>query len=242
MGASKFYFIKPDDAGWGAKLGYEIDAAHECGLPGVRCPVCQATWGMVGLQYPTVLCGSLEPIRNQLKPQPVPLEEFCTLAATVHSILGDERPLAPGAAFGPIRGHGHGPFGDFAWLNPWTALIRKEAFLTLRLRGLALRGAETNLQFRKRDAPTLIEIEAWPIAKLHPSCLPDPPPERCSACGRLGLSAPKRIVVASDSLDERVPIQRLIELPTFLLVNEKLATAIQDLELRDVRLLKTEVA
>lgn len=241
MNRRKFYLIKPDDDGWRAKHPYDVLAEHKCGLPGVRCPVCQATWGTAGVHYPTVPCERFASFGGLVKRWPVSLNEFQVLIGKVRAILSDDRLLKPGTRFGPLTGRGNGELGDFVWPDSWTPLIRKETFLTLKLRGIALQGAEANLRFRKKEAPTLIEIEAWPIARLHPSCLPDPPPKPCSACGRLGLSAPKRIVVAGDSLDDRVPIQRLVELPTFLLVNESLATAIQDLELRDVRLSEAEV-
>ncbi len=102
-------------------------------------------------------------------------------------------------------------------------------------------GVEARLRFRNREMESLLELEAHPRVELHDRCLPDRPPA-CSACGRRGIQASGRIVVAKASFNENIPIQRIVELPTYLVVNERMAALILEIRLRDVILDEIEMA
>jgi hypothetical protein len=63
--------LVPDDS-----VDYSIDASHEWGLPGVRCDVCGATWGKVGVSYPTADLSSLPNSERFTDVSPVTWGEF----------------------------------------------------------------------------------------------------------------------------------------------------------------------
>ncbi len=238
----KAFLMAPDDEGWGSQNHYLINAVHECCLPGVSCIVCGSTWSSVGIIYPSIPCSLFSDFRDALRPRPSSLDEFVELVKAVRSrIGGDQCILNPGTSFGPLSGTASGKFGDFTWVNPWTPLVRLSVFDQLRKRGLELIGVEARLRFRNREMESLLELEAHPRVELHDRCLPDRPPA-CSACGRRGIQAPDRIVVAKASFNENIPIQRIVELPTYLVVNERMAALILEIQLRDVTLDEIEMA
>jgi hypothetical protein len=172
----------------------------------------------------------LKDITLPASPSPLPLEQFYALAASVQPVLGDNRPVEPGTELGPLRGKAKGNFGDFAWVNPWTPLLRESVWLALRDSGIHLVGTQAELDFGKRVHEPLVELEVLPTASLPKSLLP----EKCSICGRLGGGLPDTLYVDGLAFDASIPLQRLAEHPAVLVANEEFARFINHRKLRDV--------
>lgn len=151
------------------------------------------------------------------------------MIASIQEVLGAERPAKPGTDLGPLHGKANGRFGDFAWVNPWTPLLRESVWLALKEAGIPLVGVHAELDFGGQQHESLIEIEALPKVTL-----PDSLVGTCAICGRLSAKKPDDIIVAASSFDGSIALQRIIELPTVLVANESLAQFIRERNLRDV--------
>ena len=165
------------------------------------------------------------------------MEQFAALAALVQPIVGEGRLLWPGTGFGPIRGKARGTFGDFAWVNPWTPLLRESVWKTLRENGIILNGAPADLDFGKVLHEPLIELEAPPTAVLWNKS----EQKACAVCGRWMTPVPETIIIDGASFDETIPLQRILEATTVLIANETFAHYIQEKGLRDVLVTPIEV-
>lgn len=230
------YELRPYDAGWGMFNDYKIDAVHFRHVPGVRCPLCGA-WGMTGSIYPSVGTATLNTLSLPAEPYPVSPKEFKTLAATVEAVLGPDRPVQPGTNLGVLRGTVRGRLGDFAWVNPWTPLLRESVWHELAKAGINLDGVRAELAFEKEPHEQLIELEALPRVRVQRDLVPD----KCLVCGRLGMKVPDTLVITTDSFNNSIPLQRISELPTVLVVNEPFAQFIRQRNLRDATLTPIEV-
>ncbi|MEI6780002.1 MAG: double-CXXCG motif protein [Verrucomicrobiota bacterium] len=224
---SHAFEIRPDQPRWG-KLN-SIEASHFRKLPGVRCPNCGA-WALTGLIYPAIEPSVLNDMVLTADPSPLPVEQFYTLAASIQPVLGENRPAKPGTELGPLRGKAKGNFGDFAWVNPWTPLLRESVWLALRETGIHLAGVRAELDFGRLAHESLIELETLPTAALPSALLP----EKCSICGRLPVKRPDTLCVDASSFDASIPLQRIAEIPTVLVANELFAQFIEHRNLRDV--------
>ena len=111
------YLAEPDDNGWGKEHDYLIDAVHTRRLPGVICPL-EGPWTTIGLQYPTVDIELIESRVGRLPAAPISVDDYRALVAQIEPITGQERPLGPGAQFGPLLGMARGSLGDFCLGEP----------------------------------------------------------------------------------------------------------------------------
>jgi hypothetical protein len=125
------YLIKPN-AGWERHHAPELEAAHSAALPSMICDRCGA-WALTGIQYPSIDVIALQREFGRLEPSAVSLAEFSTLKLRVAHFFAPEQEILPGAGLGPIIGKARGVFGDFAWLNPWTVLVRESVVKKLQL-------------------------------------------------------------------------------------------------------------
>lgn len=131
------YVAKPDDKGWGKNNDYLISAAHARGLPGVICPL-EGAWATTGISYPTVDVALLDSRVGELPAHPVSIEDYRALVARIEHITGPDRPLRPGANFGPLHGTARGSLGAFVWANNWTVLVRRSTLQELLSLGFSL--------------------------------------------------------------------------------------------------------
>ena len=236
MKQPRAFQIKPDDAAWRAANSPDIEATHWRKLPGIRCPSC-GVWAGTGISYPGADVVLLAAASLPAEPWPIPLEDFTRLATRVRRILGPKRPVSPGAELGPLRGRAAGTFGDFAWVNPWTPLLRESFWLALKDSGILIAGVPAELDFGEEAHEPLLELEALPTTMLASGL----PPAKCATCGRLPVTEPKNIAIAAVSFDASIPLQRIAELPTILIANEALAQFVQRRNPRDVALAPVEV-
>lgn len=232
----KAYEIRPDQNVWG-KSNF-IDAKHPLKLPGVVCPIC-GTWSITGAIYPSFDASVLSDKLCSINSFPISIESFDELSLKVAGLLGVEDTFVPGSEFGKLRGKAKGKFGDFAWLNPWTPLIRESVWLELREAGVELLAVRAELDFGKQEHEPFVEIEVHSGVKLISELVLEE--DKCRCCGRLPIKKGSNIIIDGSSFNNSIPIQRISELPTILIVNDRLAKFIQQRNLRDVLLTRIEI-
>lgn len=195
-----------------------IDATHEWGLPGVICPVCGNTWSNDGLAYPLISLSDLPFERDYRIPRAIPLAEFNVLKNRLVPLLPEGTFVLPGTEFGPLVGKASGKFGDFAWLNPWTPLIKGGAYLKLREKGIHLpMKASHKLVFRQKHHDRLFELQVEPFAVIK---LAEAPADPCSACGYTQLALPDQVVIDQSSVPEHVDMFRARNFTTLVLATK----------------------
>ena len=235
MNSARAYEVRPDQAAWG-KLN-SVEATRWRRLPGVKCPICGA-WAATGVIYPFVDRSVFERVPLADAPEPVPFEQFSRLATDIQPLLGSRRPAQPGAELGPLRGKANGRFGDFAWVNPWTPLLRQSVWLALKEAGVPVNGVRAELDFGALGEEAFVELEALPTARLTKALVP----ERCAICGRLPIRKPDNITITAPTFDSSQPLQRIAEIPTVLVANRPFVNFVQERRLRDVVLVPIAVS
>lgn len=216
---------------------YQLDAWHGCGLMGAECPVC-GIWATTGLSYPSIKCSTVSSVDERVfkylddvadDPQIMNMEEFRFVSNALSQALGVKRPINPGVEFGHLRGAGHGDFGDFAWPDSWTPVVRKPVFEAMLEAGFDLTGISTELELSGNIREKYIEIEALPTARLSTSS----GVEICTVCGRAETENARRIIDAA-SFDDAIPVQRIWEFPTTVVVNAPFAQFVRDHNLSEI--------
>jgi len=231
----KFYEVVEDKA-----LRYTGDlsnAAHKWGLPGLRCPACDAVGGWTGLQYPCVDLSSL-PVHELKKLSdswPVSFEEIERLRELVRPLAPEGALLKPGTRFGKLAGRGSGSFGQLFMQNSWSLFARHEALE--RLQGAELRGLQgcaLDVRFRAKSPPELLELQLVAQGQLHPKCLPPDRQPPCPRCESRGLSLPRIYWLDAASLPAHLDVFRLSDWPTLIIATERMVDAVKRLELDGV--------
>jgi uncharacterized double-CXXCG motif protein len=142
--------------------------------------------------------------------------------------------LRPGTVFGPLVGTARGSFGQLVMQYGWELLIRREALEQLQAEGLrGLKGCGTQLRFRQKNAPELLDLQIEPHGLLHPDCLPERPPP-CSRCGRDGFSRPEQPLLDAASLPEDRDLFRLTNFLTMLIGTERFVDTVRRLGFEEV--------
>ncbi len=217
----------------GSRHTGNVNATHKWRLPGVRCPLCGNTWSEgLGTAYPSVDL-SLLAAREDLKtPRPDPIEEFERLRELVRPLLPAGAHLPSGSEFGPLVGTATGSFGPVCFQNPWTLLVQREALERLQAEGVrGLRGCRTELRFRQKQAPELLELEVEPHGRLHPDCTPRERPAPCARCGLDSFSLPEAPMLDVASLPANLDVFRLRDFSTVMMGTERFKDAVQRLEM-----------
>ena len=85
-------------------------------------------------------------------------------------------------------------------------------------------GAPTpKLRWIRGEPQRLVELDVRPSVRLSLA----KPIRPCEICGRLGVSAPETIVLDRTTYDDQVLIQRIVELPTYIVVSDALKESIE---------------
>ncbi|HVG64315.1 MAG TPA: double-CXXCG motif protein [Hyalangium sp.] len=224
----KFYWLQrvphPRYSGWYAY-------GHKWGLPGVHCPVCDATWAGTGDAYPSVDLSHLS-AREQKKYLPRVEEdyaEFERLREQVCPLVPPGVRLRPGTEFGPMNGSAQGEFGPLVLVNSWELLMRREPLERLHAEGLrGLKGCRAELRFRKKNPPELLEMELLPRGAFHPACIPEHPPA-CSKCGGGGFKRPEEPMLDTATLPQDLDLFRLADFMTMIIGTEGFVEAVRRL-------------
>ncbi|WP_163992831.1 double-CXXCG motif protein [Pyxidicoccus caerfyrddinensis] len=213
------------------KGGYS--ARHKWLLPGVSCPQCKATWGGAGLNYPAVDLSD-HPVAKKLSKARLEedFDEFERLREQVRLLLPADYPLEPGTTFGPLVGKARGPFSALLQQYGGTLLVRPDALTLLQAEGLrGLRGCRTEMLFRPKGVPELLDLHIEPRGLLHEDCIPKSTPPPCPKCGRRGFSLPKEPILDGVSLPTDLDLFRLRNFATMLIVTEHFKDVMERFEL-----------
>ncbi len=212
----------------------EYSAFHKWKLPGVNCPACRAIWGG-GPAYPGADLSGLPEVR---KFEEAYLEEdfseFERLRELVRPLVPPGALLEPGTKFGPLVGSARGTFAQLFMILD-DLLIRREALEQLQAEGIrGLNAFSTQLRFRQRKAPELLELQIEPHGLLHRDCIPRGKAEPCGKCGRYDFSLPKKPLLARASLPEHLDLFRLANFTTVIVASERLVEVIRRLGFEEV--------
>jgi uncharacterized double-CXXCG motif protein len=231
------YFAVEDDR----TSGYtgHVDAAHKWQLPGILlCPTCKATWSDNSKAYPSVDLTPVATLADFEKARAEPVEEYERLRELVRPLLPPGAVVEPGSAFGPLVGRAQGRFGPLVSPYPWWLLVQREALENLLAEGLkGLKGCRTQLRFRQRAAPELLELELLPVGRAHPECMPPDRAPPCPRCGRDGASLPDNLLLDAATLPSDLDVFRLEDFPTVIVCTERFVEACRRLELDGVAFL-----
>ena len=228
---TRFFELTRDRAVW-PRFNGSLDAAHRWGLPGVRCSACDSAWSHPGHDYPAVDLSQL-PERGEFeRARPEPFPEFARLRELVRPLAPPNAQLPPGTKFGPMVGTASGKFGPFAWLGDIRLLVSREALERLQEEGLrGLLGCGTELRWRQKTHPELLELQIEPHGQLHPDCFPPDLPPPCATCGRRGLQLPEQPLLDASTLPTDLDLFRVGNFATMIVGTERLMDAVRRLEL-----------
>jgi hypothetical protein len=110
-----------------------------------------------------------------------------------------------------------------------------DALARLQAEGLrGLKGCRTQLRFRKKNPPELLELEIHPHGRLHPDCTPRDRPPPCPTCGRDAFSLPEELLLEAASLPADIDLFRLANFLTVLICTERFVQAVRRLELDEI--------
>ncbi len=227
------FFITEEDRA----LGYsgEVNGTHKWLLPGIECPQCKTIWGAGSKAYPSVDLSSLSAREDFETPRPESADEYERLRDLVLPLLPPGAIVEPGSGLGPLVGTAHGRFGALAAPYSWWLMARRDALEALQAEGLqGLKGCRTELRFRQRTPPELLELEIPSAGQLHLDCLPKPLPKRCSRCARQGIRLPDAPLLDAASIPTHLDLFRLKDFSTQIVCTERFADACQRLGLDGV--------
>jgi len=202
------------------------DASNKWGLPGVHCPLCDAIWSTGSDRYPSVDLSHLPEQSKYSARLEKDYAEFERLREQVRPLAPAGVPLFPGTKFGPLVGTAQGEFGPLLMFHPWDLLIRREALEQLQAAGVqGLKGCRTELRFRRKNPPELLQPELLPRGHLHPDCLPANRLAPCARCGRTGLRLPEEPVLIGGSLPRDLDLFRVGDYTTMIVGTERFVDA-----------------
>ncbi|MFY2560390.1 double-CXXCG motif protein [Corallococcus terminator] len=227
---SRFFWVREDDD-VAEQHGGEVHGAHKWKLPGAKCHTCGITWSGAGHTYPCVDLSALPEQQAYERARPEPFIEFARLREQVRSLAPAHAPLPPGTRFGPLVGTASGNLADFAWLID-VLLMHRDALERLQaLHPLGLRGCRTELRWRKKNPPELLELQLEPHGRLHPDCIPSDVPPPCQTCGRFALSRPQAPILDGASLPTDIDLFRVGNFATMVIGTERFVEAVHNLSL-----------
>ncbi|NBD12844.1 SitI6 family double-CXXCG motif immunity protein [Corallococcus silvisoli] len=212
-----------------ARFSGDFDAAHPWGLPGLRdCPGCGATWSISAQHYPGVDLSHFPERGLFEEARAEPFTEFVRLRELIRPLAPLDARLSPGTTFGPLVGRATGQFGPFTGLEDSLILVRRDAFDSLQAAGVrGLLGCKTELRFRQKTPPDILELQLEPRGLLHPDCFPPDLAPPCATCGRLGLRLPEDPILDGASLPTDTDLFRLGNYSTVLIGTDRFKDAVE---------------
>jgi uncharacterized double-CXXCG motif protein len=192
------------------------------------------TWAGSATGYPSVDLSSHPEEKEFREARPEPFEEFVRLRELVRPLAPAGAQLLPGARLGPLVGTAVGTFGQIVLQDPEMPLMEREALERLQSEGLrGLRGFPTQLRFRQRNKPELLELEILPQGRLHPDCTPERPPP-CPQCEQDSFRLPEELLLDAASLPTDTDLFRLSDFETVFIGTERLVEVVRRLDLEEV--------
>ncbi|WP_426748134.1 double-CXXCG motif protein [Myxococcus faecalis] len=228
---SRFFWLSEDKK----SITASFDATHKWGLPGAHCDTCGATWASGGHQYPAVDLSQLPERREFERARPEPYAEFVRLRELVRPLAPPHAPLPPGTHFGPLVGSTSGRFGPFTSQGDMLWVVRRDAFESLQAEGVrGLLGCPTELRFRQKAPPDLLELQLEPHGRLHPDCLSPDVPLPCETCGWVYFRLPDEPILDAASLPTDLDLFRVGNYSTVIVGTERFMNAVQRLGLSGI--------
>ncbi|WP_095960687.1 double-CXXCG motif protein [Corallococcus macrosporus] len=231
----RLFELSQDSTTW-PRINGSFHAAHKWALPGLAgCPGCGVTWSSSGHQYPAVDLSMLPAQGEFLKARPEPFEEFVRLREMVRPLAPPGAPLPPGTSFGPLVGAASGRFAAFETQGSMLLVVRWDALEQLQAEGVrGLVGCKTELRFRQKDPPELLELQLEPGGRLHPDCYPPDQQPPCATCGRFGMTLPDDPILDAASLPTDRDLFRVGNFATVMVGTERFKEAVQRLGLEGI--------
>lgn len=213
-----------------------ISAIHKWMLPGIiKCPGCGLTWGGGSKTYPSVDLTPVISLADFVEARAEPIAEYERMCELVRPLLPPGAILEPGAGLGPLVGRAQGRFGQLVSPDPWWLLVQREALEKLQADGLrGLKGCRTEIRFRQRNSPELLELEILPTGRAHPDCLPPNREPPCARCHRLGIKLPEKLLLDASTLPGDRDVFRLEDFSGVIVCTERFVEACQRLGLDGV--------
>ncbi|WP_163995002.1 double-CXXCG motif protein [Pyxidicoccus caerfyrddinensis] len=228
---TRFFWLREDKAER-VRFNGSFDATHKWRLPGAQCHTCGATWASSGHQYPAVDLSQLPERREFEKARPEPFPEFARLRELARPLAPLDAALPPGTRFGPLVGPASGEFGPAAWQGSSLLLLRRDALERLQAEAVrGLLGCRTELRFRQKDPPELLELQIEPHGRLHPDCIPPEVPPPCATCGWVYFRLPDEPILDAASLPPELDLFRVGNYATVIVSTEQFMEAVRRLKL-----------
>ncbi|MCP3137238.1 SitI6 family double-CXXCG motif immunity protein [Pyxidicoccus xibeiensis] len=229
----KFYRARRDPS---APHSGNLSGIYKWYLPPVLdCPGCgPGVFGTDTFRYPCVDLTGLPNLREFEDPSPRPLEVYLRLREQVLPQLPPGAVLGPGTALGPMVGRASGSFGPLFMHDPGHLEIRREALAQLQEAGVrGLRGCPTELRFRGKSPPELLEPQLEIRGELHRDCLPADA-KTCERCGSKNYSLPDPPILDAATLPGEVDLFRLAGWSSLIIATERFVDAVKRLGLDGV--------
>ena len=212
---------------------------HKWYLPGVHCNVCRETWGMTGVQYPTVSLANHPIEQDLIRSKPLDTEEFAKLRQSLTPYVEDNSLLLPGTRFGPVCGNINEMINDIVWINRWTPLF-SDSFMNT----LANKVQNLNRMVKTRVIALLdcdhhyyeAEIKCMGYLTVETGMRRYVP---CKGCGRVGFSTqdPTSLKLDKASIPPDVNLFRIFDLPTFIIATEHVVDCIVKYNIRECHIM-----
>ncbi|CAM4022481.1 hypothetical protein COSO111634_31395 [Corallococcus soli] len=93
------------------------------------------------------------------------------------------------------------------------------------MRGLL--GCKTELKFRQKTPPELIELQIEPRGLLHRDCLPPDLAPPCTTCGRQGFTLPDDPILDEASLPTDTDLFRVGNFATVIIGTDRFKDAVE---------------
>jgi uncharacterized double-CXXCG motif protein len=182
--------------------------------------------------YPGVDLSTLPERGEYEKPRAEPFDEFVRLREWVRPRVPAGARLLPGTTFGSLVGTATGTFSPLFFYYFEMPLVHRESLERLQLEGVrGLRGFRTELRFRQKTHPELLELEVLPQGRLHPECTPPERPPPCLKCGRDAFRFPEDPILEAASLPAHTDLFRLSDFETIFIATERFVEAVRRLGL-----------
>ncbi|WP_083682113.1 double-CXXCG motif protein [Archangium sp. Cb G35] len=225
----RYFMVQPDDP---SRYTGFVNGSHKWKLPGIdTCPACKSIWGDDSRTYPSVDLASVALAAHFEEARAEPIEEYERQCELVRPFLPPGALLKPGASLGPLVGRAQGHFGQLAPLHPWLLLVQREALEKLQAEELqGLKGCPTQLRFRQRNSPELLELELLPVGRAHADCMPPDLGTPCPRCGHIDITLPEDLLLDATTLPGHLDVFRLEDL-SVRICTERFAKACKRLKL-----------
>jgi uncharacterized double-CXXCG motif protein len=131
-----------------------------------------------------------------------------------------------------MNGPAQGTFGPLTLAHSWTLLMQRAPLEHLQKVGLrGLKGCRTQMRFRKKNPPEILEMELLPRGRVHPDCLPADRPAPCPKCERKGWKRPSEseLILDASTLPEDLDLFRLEDFLTAIICTEPFMESVRRL-------------